>query len=195
MACHEGYPGHHVQNILYDHGLVKGKGWIEFTVFPLFSPISVINEGTANLAIETAFPDDSRQAFERDVLYPIAGIDTSNAAKYNEIRRLQKELEYAEVEAARSYLDGKIGAEAAAQYLSSNALMSPDRARRLVAFFDRYRSYIISYSLGYDLVKGYIEKRGGTPDHPDKLWEEFRLLISVPRIPSALKQKISDTHY
>ncbi|MCX5753717.1 MAG: hypothetical protein NTW97_08760 [Candidatus Krumholzibacteria bacterium] len=65
--------------------------------------------------------------------------------------------------------------------------MSLERARRLVTFFDRYRSYVINYTVGYDLVKSYIEKRGGTEDRPEKWWEEFRALISYPRVPSELK--------
>jgi hypothetical protein len=187
LACHEGYPGHHVQNVLFEQGLVKDRGWIEFAVSPLFSPISPINEGSATFGIETAFPGDSRHAFEREVLYPLAGLDPAKADAYYAIRKLLREVHYAENEAARQYLDGEITAEEAAQYLSVNALMSLDRARRLVTFFDRYRSYIINYSVGYDLVKSYIEKRGGTEDRPEKRWEEFRALISYPRVPSELK--------
>jgi len=166
---------------------VKERDWIEFVVFPLFSPLSVINEGAADFGIEVAFPDDSRLAFERDVLYPIAGLDAGKAEAYDAIRRLRTELRYAEIEVARLYLDGKIDAEKATKYLCSNALMPLDNARRLVTFFDRYRSYIISYNVGYDLVKRYIENRGGTVGHPDKRWEEFRLLISYPRVPSELR--------
>jgi len=187
LACHEGYPGHHVQNVLFEQGLVKDRGWIEFTVSPLFSPLSPINEGAATFGIETAFTGDSRHAFERDVLYPLAGIDPVKADVYYAIRKLLQEVHYAENEAARQYLDGEITAEEAAQYLSANALMSLERARRLVTFFDRYRSYIINYNVGFDLVKSYIEKRGGTADRPEKRWEEFRALISSPRVPSELK--------
>jgi hypothetical protein len=187
LACHEGYPGHHVQNVLLEQGLVKDRGWIEFTVSPLFSPLSPINEGAANFGIEAAFPGDSRYEFERDVLYPLAGIDPVKAEAYYAIRKLLRDVHYAENEAARQYLDGEITAEEAAQYLSANALMSIERARRLVTFFDQYRSYIINYNVGYDLVKGYIEKRGGTADRPEKRWEELRALISLPRVPSELK--------
>ncbi len=56
LACHEGYPGHHVYNALLEKNLVKDRGWIEFTVYPLFSPQSLIAEGTANYGIEVAFP-------------------------------------------------------------------------------------------------------------------------------------------
>jgi hypothetical protein len=187
LACHEGYPGHHVQNVLFEQELVKNRGWIEFAVSPLFSPISPINEGTANFGIEVAFPGGSRLAFERDVLYPLAGIDTAKAGPYFEIRKSMRELNSAENEAARRYLEGKITAEEAAAYLSTYSLRAPERARRLVTFFDRYRSYVITYNVGQDLVKRYVESRGGTADRPEKRWEEYRALISLPRVPSQLK--------
>ena len=59
LACHEGYPGHHVYNTLLEKHLVKDRGWIEFTVYPLFSPQSLIAEGTANYGIAVAFPATS----------------------------------------------------------------------------------------------------------------------------------------
>src|SRR5262249_14683541 len=31
LACHEGYPGHHVYNVLLEQHLVKERGWTEFT--------------------------------------------------------------------------------------------------------------------------------------------------------------------
>jgi hypothetical protein len=65
--------------------------------------------------------------------------------------------------------------------------MSPERARKLVTFFDQYRSYVINYSVGYDLVKEYIEGRGGTADQPERRWEQFTALLSSPRIPSGLR--------
>ena len=32
--CHEGYPGHHVYNVLLEDKLVKGRGWVEYTDLP-----------------------------------------------------------------------------------------------------------------------------------------------------------------
>jgi hypothetical protein len=187
LACHEGYPGHHVQNVLAEMHLAKEKGWIEFTVSPLFSPLSPINEGGANFGIEVAFPGEERLAFEREVLYPLAGLDPAKAQSYAAIQKLARELSYAQNEAARRYLNGEITAEQAAQWLSAYALMSPERARKLVTFFDQYRSYVINYNVGYDLVKEYIEGRGGAADQPERRWEEFTALLSSPRIPSGLR--------
>jgi hypothetical protein len=46
---------------------------------------------------------------------------------------------------------------------------------------------VINYNLGKDLVRAYIEARGGTPDHPDVRWQEFGKLLSSPRLPSGLR--------
>jgi hypothetical protein len=67
------------------------------------------------------------------------------------------------------------------------ALMSPERAKQRVRFIDAYRSYVINYNLGQDLVRAYIESRGGTSDDPSRRWDEFRQLISSPRLPSGLR--------
>jgi hypothetical protein len=187
LACHEGYPGHHVYNALLEQHLVKARGWIEFTVYPLFSPQSLIAEGTANFGIEVAFPGHERVDFERTKLFPLAGIDPARAAEYYEVMALVDELSYAGNEAARQYIDGKIDAAAATAWLERYALMPHDRAAQRVRFFDQYRSYVINYNYGKDLVRTFIQSRGGTPDQPAKRWREFEQLLSSPRLPSGLR--------
>ena len=105
LACHEGYPGHHVYNVLLEKNLVKDRGWKEFTVYPLFSPQSLIAEGTANFGIEVAFPGKDRVEFERTVLFPAAGLDPARAAEYYEVQGLVDQLAYAGNEAARRYIN------------------------------------------------------------------------------------------
>ncbi len=116
LACHEGYPGHHAYNVLLERHLNKERGWTEFSVYPLFSPQSLIAEGTANYGIEMAFPGDERVRFERETLFPLAGLDADRAERYYEIAGLESQLDYAGNEAARRYLNGEIDAEAAAAY-------------------------------------------------------------------------------
>jgi hypothetical protein len=187
LACHEGYPGHHVYNALLEKHLVKDRGWTEFTVYPLFSPQSLIAEGTANFGIEVAFPGPDRVEFERANLFPLAGLDASRAKEYYEVQAMVDELSYAGNEAARRYINKQIDAAQAAAWLERYALMPRDRAAQRVKFFDQYRSYVINYNLGKDMVRRYIESRGGTPDAPAKRWAEFERLISSPRLPSGLK--------
>jgi len=187
LACHEGYPGHHVYNALLERHLVKDRGWLEFTVYPLFSPQSLIAEGTANFGIEVAFPGHERVDFERTTIFPLAGLDSSRAAEYYEVQALVDELSYAGNEAARRYLDGLIDRAAAAAWLERYALTTRDRAEQRVRFFDQYRSYVINYNYGKDLVRRFIESRGGTADRPDTRWREFETLLSSPRLPSGLR--------
>ncbi|MGE5410440.1 MAG: hypothetical protein ACM3MI_05725, partial [Clostridiales bacterium] len=187
LACHEGYPGHHVYNALLEKHLVDDKGWVEFTVYPLFSPQSLIAEGSANYGIDVAFPGDERTNFEKKVLFPLAGLDSSLADKYYEAIRLTAKLNYAMNEAARNYLDGKFSREQAIAFLVKYALSNQDRAERSLRFIEHYRSYVINYNLGQDIVKNYIERNGGTENDNDKRWEIFRYLISTPQTPSELQ--------
>jgi hypothetical protein len=187
LACHEGYPGHHVYNALLEKNLVRDRGWVEFTVYPLFSPQSLIAEGTANYGIEVAFPGRDRVDYEQTATFPAAGLDPSRAAEYYEVQALVDQLAYAGNEAARQYINGKMSAAEAAAFLERYALYSPDRAKQRVRFIEQYRSYVINYNLGKDMVRTYIESRGGTADKPEKRWAEFERLLSSPRLPSDLK--------
>lgn len=186
LACHEGYPGHHVYNALLEQHLVRDRGWMEFTVYPLFSPQSLIAEGTANYGIAVAFPGEERIRFERDVLFPAAGLDPAAAAEYYDVQSLTEQLAYAGNEAARQYLDGKIDAAAAARWLESYALMARPRAEQRVRFMDQYRSYVINYNLGKDMVRDYVERQA--KGDARTRWEIFGRLLSSPRLPSGLQK-------
>jgi hypothetical protein len=185
LACHEGYPGHHVYNALLEKHLVNDRGWIEFAVYPLFSPQSLIAEGTANYGIEVAFPGEERVEYEQQVLFPAAGIDPSRAAEYYEVQKLVARLDYAGNEAARRYLNGAIDAKQAADFLEKYALMPRPRAEQRVRFFDQYRSYVINYNLGKDMVRDFVERQAG--GDAQKRWAVFEQLLSSPRLPSGLR--------
>lgn len=186
LASHEGYPGHHVYNLLLETELVRKRQWVEFTIYPLFSPQSLIAEGTANFGIEMAFPQEERSAFEREVLFPLAGLDPSETERYRAIRQAVEGLSYASNEAARAYLDGQRTREATARWLTEYALATPERAEQRVRFIEANRSYVINYNLGQDRVKHHLESQGGTPERPERRWELFTALLTRPWVPSEL---------
>jgi hypothetical protein len=188
LAAHEGYPGHHVYHTLLEKNLVRDRGWTEFSVYALFSPQSLIAEGTANFGRDVAFPTKTeRMRFEKEVLFPAAGIDASRADEYYAVQDLMKDLSYAGNEAARRLINGEIDESTAVQWLQKYAVMEPARAQQRVKFIQRYRSYVINYNLGEDMVRRYIEKRTGTD--PEKRWSEFGKLLASPRLPSGLQEK------
>jgi hypothetical protein len=185
LAAHEGYPGHHVYNSLLEKNLVRDRGWLEFSVYALFSPQSLVAEGTANFGRDVAFPTKTeRMKFEKEVLFPAARIDSKRADEYYAVQDLIKQLDYATNEAARRLINGEIDESAAVQWLQKYAVMDPARAQQRVKFIQRYRSYVINYNLGEDMVRRYIEKRSGAD--PEKRWSEFAKLLSSPRLPSGL---------
>lgn len=187
LACHEGYPGHHVFNALLEQNLVDAKGWKEFSVYPLFSPQSLIAEGSANYGIAVAFPGDERVAYEKEVLFPLAGLDATKADEYYKVLGLMSKLNYAGNEAARNYLNGDITREEAASWIEKYLLYAPDRALQRTRFIDQYRSYVINYNLGKDLVANYVEAQGGTANQPEKRWAIFKELLSNPNTASTIQ--------
>jgi hypothetical protein len=185
LACHEGYPGHHVYNSLLEKNLVRDRGWVEGSVYALFSPQSLIAEGSANYGIDVTFPADERVEMERETLFPLAGLDPSRASHYYSVYELTSRSAYAGNEAARRYLDGEFDKEQAVEWLTTYALMAPARARQRVSFFDQYRSYVINYNLGKDLVRAYVERRAA--GNAERRWQIFGELLSSPRLPSGLR--------
>ena len=177
----------HVYNVLLEKNLLQDRGWIEFSVSPLFSPQSLIAEGTANFGREVVFTKAERLAFEKQVIWPAAGIDPSRAEEFYAVQDLLKKLSHATNEAARKYVDGDIDTNGVATWLQENALMDEKRAKQQAKFIDKYRSYIVNYNLGEDMVRNYIEKRSGTEQQTEKRWREFEQLLASPRLPGDIR--------
>ncbi len=184
LGCHEGYPGHHTWNVLLERDLVMEKGWIEYALYPLFSPLSVTAEGTANYGIELAFPGEEKIAFERDVLFPLAGLDSAQADTLAQLNEARRKLSHARNHIARLYLDGEIDRDEAVRMLMEFGLQSRERAEQGVDFIETYRGYVINYNLGLDLVTDYIERKSAeSGDH----WAAFETLLKTPLAASDIK--------
>jgi hypothetical protein len=177
LGCHEGYPGHHVYNALLEQTFVRDKGWVEMSVYPLFSPMSFIAEGSANYGIDLAFPGHERTEFEARVLYPLAGLDPATAEAQTQLLALTRELARAEYTVADDYLAGRIDRETALDQLQKYNLVARDRAAQRLSFIETYRSYVINYGLGRDMVQAWVERQG--PDH----WKTTERLLASQTLP------------
>ena len=178
LGCHEGYPGHHVGNMTVENRLLKERGWIEYAVFPLFSPAALVGEGSGNYGIELAFPGDEKVKFEREVLYPMAGLDPQLAKQLENLNELFSELSFARVSTTRFYLDGEISRDEAIELTRKYGLTSREEAEKRIRFSEQYRSYILNYSVGKALVQDYIERQA---DNLEGRWQAFeRMLVEMP---------------
>ena len=183
LGCHEGYPGHHVLNLLQEEKLARGKGWAEFTVQPLFSPQSILSEGSANYGIDLAFPGQRKPRYEAAVLAPLAGLPAADVGRYDEVLDALQDLSQARNTIAQQFLDGQIDEAQAIALTQKYQLVSEARARQSINFTKQYRSYVINYNIGRDMVARDIER---LPDAKAR-WQRMEQLLSEPTLPSDLQ--------
>lgn len=186
LASHEGYPGHHVFNSLMEKHLVNGKGWIEYSVYPLFSPMSLLAEGSANYGVDVVFPHAERIQFEKDVLFPLAGLDASKVELYYQVQEVKQQLSYADNMVAKRYLDGEIDDKKAIELLVKYTLVTEKKAQQRLGFINANRAYVINYNLGQDIVKDYIEKQTKTGTQAE-IWALFSELLANPKTASMMQ--------
>ena len=185
LASHEGYPGHHVQGIIAEKRFFQDSGWTEFSVFPLYNPWAIITEGLANYAKDALFTPDEKLDFEMRVLYPLAGLDSLLARVYSNIDRVLKALGRAEIDITRDYLDGKIDRPETVRRLMQYLLMEEKNAEHLIGFYDDFRSYTITYVVGEDLVRHFVEDSTPAGDMATRRARYVKILTS-PYTPSRL---------
>lgn len=184
VGSHESYPGHHVYNMMLEKNLYRDKGWPEISLYPLFSPQSLIAEGSANYGIELAFPGDEKAGFAKEVLLPLAGLDTTGISIYFKALALREELNFARNEAAKGLLNKTMTETAAINWLKNYGMMNEETAKKSIGFIRANRTYLINYNVGKQLVKKYVLSKAGTDIN--KQWEAFGWILSNPVIPGDL---------
>ena len=181
VGSHESYPGHHVYNMLLEKNLYRDRGWVEISMYPLFSPQSLIAEGSANYGIDLAFPGNDKIYFAKEVILPLAGLDTTGIELYFKALAIRAKLNYARNEAGRGIVNGTMNDKQALDWLIKYCLYNEETALKSINFIKKYRTYVINYNYGQDLVKKYIEI-----NTDDKRWEAFGQLLSNPVLPEDL---------
>ena len=187
QAAHEIYPGHHTNYTMFEKCLVTDSGWIEYTVSPLFTPWAIVAEGIATNAIDMAFPYDQRLLYLHDFLFPLVGFDTAEAEHYLRVRVARQKLSYVSMSIGRDYLDGTIDSQKVADLLRKYFGSSDEEVNQSIAFYETYRCYDITYSIGYDLVHAYVEAAAGDTSDPEARWKAFEKLLTTPVTPSDLR--------
>ena len=163
LFAHEGYPGHHTESSLKEIALYREKGYGEQAAMLLHEPAAVIMEGIAVTAVEIIFPDDTQYDWIADVLLPAAGIGgLETAVSLQKISKAAAKLRYVSGNAAIKYHTGELTREQTIDYIQTYALATPERAAKSFSFLSHplYRSYIFTYTQGYDLMKASNVENG-----------------------------------
>ena len=114
------------------------------------------------------------------MLFRLAGLAPATAEKKAELAALTRQLARAEYTIADDYLAGRIDRDAAIDLLMKYSLADRAKATQRLRFIDTYRSYIINYGLGRDVVQAWVERQG--PDH----WRGMETLLSSQILPADL---------
>jgi hypothetical protein len=157
IASHEAYPGHHVLNVV--------RGEIE----PPEGREAFLHEGLATYGSELLFPSDDRTRFEREVLFPLAGLDARDAELASRVARTVRRLAPLRVEAARDYLERRRDRVQSVLFLENEALVPAPWA--FLQFVDRYRTFVVAYTAGPASVRSRIEQSASDP------WKEYLRIL------------------
>lgn len=187
LAAHESYPGHHVYYTKREKNFYKDSGFVEFSIYPLYSPVSFLAEGTAEYGIDLVFPENEKIDYIYNNLVNDEEVSKDDLKKYISILDIFEKLDEVIINISQKYLDGEIRIEEAVRMLRKYGLESEISAIRRMNFVRRYRSYIINYTLGKRFVKNYIEKHA---DSEESKWDIYKDLIEKPYLPNDL---ITDT--
>jgi hypothetical protein len=156
MACHETYAGHHMQHVLIDDALVRGRQWLEFKLTPAFGPHRLITEGAAEAGVDLALPEETRAEIYRTRLLQLAGLPTENARLLARVETLAAALEIVVPGIVARYLDNEISSAEAIRMLAADALV-PAPAQFL-AFAERHRTNAVVYPIGKAVVSDWLAK-------------------------------------
>jgi hypothetical protein len=166
LAAREGYPGHHLINVLHDEELARARGWHEYWVQPPDSPESVIAEGAAAVGLDAVMDQAAQRAFLRDVLVPVAGLHSWDLDEYLDYREAARPLARADDVAVRMLLDDGRPDNEVEEFLERVGLRSAPGAKMALAFYRAFRGYVFARSVGADLVQAWI---GTGPDRGARL--------------------------
>ena len=155
LACHEGYPGHHVQQLVIEEVLAS-HDWPELRLSPGFGPHLLYVEGAAEAGADLAFA-----AGERGQVYPnlltAAGLPATDADALSQMDLLIPELQPVVTEVARQYLSGNLTAASAEERLRDDALVLNPAA--MLAMIERRRARALVYGEGRRAVLSRLTQR------------------------------------
>ena len=175
VTCHEIYPGHHTHFATRSAALVGVEHWPEFGVDLNYGPVIPAAEAVAEYGVGLAFPIEDRIRFERDVLYPLAGLKMQKQNDWRAFWAVKSDMLGATATVAQLYLDGKLDKEQARQAFIRYRMMTPDGADKIVRILDQIGSYVIASDVGWMTIDQRLRKRPRAQQ-----WRAFQRVLREP---------------
>ncbi len=168
LVAHEAYPGHHTEHTRKEVGLVRNRGHLEETVFPVGTPQCLLAEGLADLGLEVVM-GRRPEATVADHLRPLgvrydAEVAAAVAVAGEALDHVRGNLAFLLHEDRADETDAKA-------YAMRWGLVNEDRAAKMVQFLTdpTWRAYISCYLEGLPLCRSFVD---GDPTRFQRLLDD-----------------------
>lgn len=181
IACHETYPGHHAQFVLFEAAAGDAGLPLEDQLVLLRSPATAFREAAAMNAVDLVFSPTERLQFERQVLFPLAGLDPKDADLLHVLRSPLDRLALVIPKIIQEHEDRELSDAEAINRLQSVALVASPRA--LFAFAHEVGALLA----GYTILNAALASRLNATTRDDA-WAQLRRWLEQPELwPHALQ--------
>lgn len=184
FAAHEAYPGHHTDLATREQRLYRERGYVEWCVSPLFTPSGTMAEAVGNVGPDIIFTPAEKLAWHRDVFFPAVGITGVDFEQWARMEKALETLGRARERVPFMLFDERKSDEEIIAYLQKYALMTPERARKAIAFDREWGAYTFNYTVGREILRRYLATGNARA--------KFVQLITTPIYPSLVEQWTRD---
>lgn len=159
IIAHETYPGHHTENAVKEKELYREGGHLEHSIRPSNAPSAVVAEGIAEIALEMIATPGEITQFMQSILDQ-AGLKEIEGDQMYQIRKAMDPLNKVSINRVLLLHGEGASDEEVINYGIRYGLFNEQRSRKTLEFFKDplWRSYATLYSLGYELVQGFINR-------------------------------------
>lgn len=189
LIAHEVYPGHHTEHALKEQRLWREAGRLEHSILLINAPECVISEGIATWALEMVTDEDELRDWLADELAPLVGVSSEDVRTMLGVNKAKKVLRAVMGNAALNlYEDGTDEAEVL-HYIERYGLEAPDEAQKTLQFITHpiSRSYVFTYTAGYDLLKPLLSGRDS--------YAWFSRLLHEPVTPEIVREWVDSRRW
>ena len=177
LACHEAYPGHHTNYATLDEQLFRHRGWPEFSVELAETPQFPVSDAISEYGIGLTFPVEDRIAFERDVLYPLAGLSMQNEPAWRALIQARSSVLGATSTIVRDYLEHRIDVETAKKLFIRYRLQNRRSAEQMIKMLDAFGPFVIASDAGWYTVDRVMQGKS-----VDERWRLLQRMESEPML-------------
>jgi hypothetical protein len=167
----------------------KDRNFRELNFCLLRGPQGFINEAIPRFSREMVFPSNEVKEYIKEVLIPLAGLDTTDFDLFFKCSSIRTNIKYLSNEISRGFMHGTLSDEEAQKWLENYSYLTKEECFYAIENIRSSRSLTTSYNYGGDLIQKFVTLNS-LEDNDDSRWMVFNWLMTNILSPSDLDKKI-----